>query len=406
MAQRSQPPLRPGHTLRLLQGASEMVPAMVAAIDAAARLVRLESYIFDFLGEGLVLAQALERAAARGVAVNLVIDGFGSLPVPPEWQARFDAAGVQCRIYAPLGWLGVLSLGSWRRLHRKLCVVDSALAFCGGINVLDDLLDSDHRQLPAPRFDFSVEVRGPLVADVEATMSRLWLRLEAVRDVRGVEIKRALHALRASGVPPAELAPPPRPPEGSARAALVLRDNLRNRDSIERAYRRAIGHAREEVIISNAYFVPGRKMRSALVAAARRGVRVRLLLQGRYESFMQYYASRPVYGELLRAGVEIHEYAASFLHGKVAVVDGAWATVGSSNLDPLSLLLAREANVVVEDQAFAALLRERLVRAMETAGRVMSADGYSNRPLRERFMERIALFLMRLALVVQGQRYL
>ena len=129
---------------------------------------------------------------------------------------------------------------------------------------------------------------------------------------------------------------------------------MRNRARIERAYRRAIGRAREEIIIANAYFVPGRRMRHALETAARRGVKVQLLLQGRYEYFMQYYAARPIYGALLRAGVQIHEYSPSFLHAKVAVIDGRWATVGSSNLDPFSLLLAREANVVIEDAGFAA----------------------------------------------------
>src|SRR5690606_3980994 len=151
-------------------------------------------------------------------------------------------------------------------------------------------------------------------------------------------------------------------------AALLLRDNVRHRSDIEKAYLRAIGLAREEIIIANAYFVPGRKLRRALGLAAGRGVRVRLLLQGRDEYFPQYHAARPVYGELLAAGIEIHEYSPSFLHAKVAVIDALgprpWATVGSSNLDPLSLLLAREANVVVENREFARDLRERLADAM------------------------------------------
>jgi cardiolipin synthase A/B len=164
--------------------------------------------------------------------------------------------------------------------------------------------------------------------------------------------------------------------------------------------------ARDEVIIANAYFAPGRKMRNALIAAAHRGVKVQLLLQGRYEYFMQYYAARPIYSALLRAGVQIHEYSPSFLHAKVAVIDGHWATVGSSNLDPLSLLLAREANVMVEDPAFAALLRERLGRAIREEGRAMDPREFESRPLRQRFMEGVALALMRLALAVQGKKYL
>jgi len=193
------------------------------------------------------------------------------------------------------------------------------------------------------------------------------------------------------------------------RAALVLRDNLRHRRRIEQHYLRAIAMARQEIVIANAYFIPGRKLRRALVLAAGRGVRVRLLLQGRYEYFMQYHAAKPVYGVLLEAGVEIHEYAPSFLHAKVAVIDALgdkpWATVGSSNLEPLSLLLAREANVVVEDGTFASDLRARLVHAMEHAGQQVDPARYLQRPLRERVLDWLAYGLMRLALWVTGKRY-
>ena len=189
-------------------------------------------------------------------------------------------------------------------------------------------------------------------------------------------------------------------------ADLVLRDNLRNRSRIERSYRKAIGEAREEIIIANAYFVPGRKLRKGLIHAAQRGVRVRLLLQGRYEYFMQYHATRPVYGALLAAGVEIHEYSVSFLHAKVAVIDGHWATVGSSNLDPLSLLLAREANVVVDDVAFAQDLRARLEHAaFEQGGVRVDPAAYANRPWRQRFLDRIAFGVMRVLLFLNGKRY-
>ena len=190
-----------------------------------------------------------------------------------------------------------------------------------------------------------------------------------------------------------------------SRAWLVLRDNLRHRKDIERAYRRAVGRAREEVLIANAYFLPGGRLKRALVQAARRGVKVTLLLQGRYEYFMQFHAVRSVYQALLEAGVDIHEYETSFLHAKVAVVDGHWATVGSSNLDPLSLLLAREANVVVDDRAFAATLRAHLVAAIASHGRRVEPDAHGSRPWRQRFLDQLAYRLMRLALLVTGHRY-
>ena len=396
---------RSGHGLQLLQGSRALFPALIEEIDLARNEVRLETYIFDFTGAGSEVAYALERAARRGVAVKIVVDGFGTKPLPPHWHERFLEAGVDWRVYAPLGRLRLLWPGSWRRMHRKLCVVDGQIAFCGGINILDDFHNPGHDALVSPRFDLAVRVTGPLVSEAHAAMTRVWLRMQAMRDIRHAHLAGALVSLRALETLPAAL--PLAPAVGcNSRAALVLRDNVSNRSRIERAYRRAIGQARSEVIIANAYFAPGRKMRRALVLAAQRGVKVQLLLQGRYEGFMQYYAARPIYGALLGAGVEIHEYSPSFLHAKVAVIDGRWATVGSSNLDPLSLLLAREANVEVNDAAFASQLRALLVEAMAHGGRVISPLEYQNRPLRQRFMEAVALGLMRLAIAIQGKTYL
>jgi cardiolipin synthase len=396
------------HRVRLLQGAQELFPALVGAMDAALSDIQFETYIFDFTGSGASVAEALERAARRGVRTQLVVDGVGTGALPGEWAGRLEAAGVQVRVYSPLGPLGLLLPQRWRRLHRKLCVVDGCVLFCGGINVLDDLHDPNHGALAAPRLDFAVQATGSLVAAASETMDQLWWRMQAVRDMRERRLPEALQALRVASA--ARHAADEAQHQGPAmRAALLLRDNVRHRSRIEKAYRRAIGAARHEVIIANAYFLPGGKLRRALLMAARRGVRVRLLLQGRYEYFMQYHAARPVYGALLEAGVEIHEYAPSFLHAKVAVVDALgerpWATVGSSNLDPLSLLLAREANVVVEDAAFAADLRGRLVQAMQQAGRRMEPARYAGRPLRQRVLDGAAYALMRLALWITGKRY-
>ena len=399
------------HDVRLYQGAQELFPALVEAMDAALSDIQFETYIFDFTGAGSSVGEALARAAQRGVRTHLVVDGVGTGRLPALWAARLTAAGVQWRVYSPLGRLGLLLPSRWRRLHRKLCVVDGRVLFCGGINVLDDFHDPNHGALDAPRFDFAVRATGSLVVQASDAMEQLWWRMQAVRDVRKRRLPEALQALRtASAQRHAEQQIGPLRGSGAqVRAALVLRDNVRNRARIEKTYLRAIGSARHEVIIANAYFVPGRKLRKALLMAARRGVRVRLLLQGRYEYFMQYHAARPVYGALLEAGVEIHEYAPSFLHAKVAVVDAMgdrpWATVGSSNLDPLSLLLAREANVVVEDTAFARDLRQRLVHAMQHAGHRMDPARYAGRPLRQRVLDRLAFGLMRLALWLTGHRY-
>ncbi|MBH1978803.1 MAG: cardiolipin synthase ClsB [Comamonadaceae bacterium] len=395
------------HQVRLLQGAQEYFPALIEAMDAALADIQFETYIFDFTESGASVAEALMRAALRGVHVHLVVDGVGTGRLPQAWADRMRSAGVQVQVYSPLGPLGLLLPQRWRRLHRKMCVVDGHLLFCGGINVLDDFHDPNHGVLTAPRLDFAVAVTGSLVVPASDAMEQLWWRMQAVRDVRQRRLPEALRALRAASAARHEDMSPDS--HSDMRAALLLRDNVRHRTRIEKAYRRAIGTAREEIIIANAYFLPGGKLRRALVMAARRGVRVRLLLQGRYEYFMQYHAARPVYGALLKAGIEIHEYEPSFLHAKVAVIDalGArpWATVGSSNLDPLSLLLAREANVVVEDAAFAAELRARLEHAMQHEGRGLDPARYADRTWRERVLDRVAFVLVRLALWLTGSRY-
>lgn len=410
MAQ-ADPHVYPGHRLDLLEGSRAYFAALAEAMDAAQHEVWLETYIFDVTAGGAVVAEALARTAQRGVQVRLVVDGVGTGQLPEGWQARLQTAGVQCRVYSPVGRLGLLMPRQWRRLHRKLCVVDGAVAFCGGINVLDDFHDPNHGTLDAPRFDFAVRVTGPLVAEVHATMQQLWFQLQGLRDIRQRDFKGAVRSFRAAtlAVQPVVATENDAGVSGNSRAALVLRDNFRNRSRIERAYRKAIASAHSEIVIANAYFLPGSKLRRALEMAARRGVKVQLLLQGKYEYFMQYHAARPVYGALLKAGVEIHEYASSFLHAKVAVVDGqserAWATVGSSNLDPLSLLLAREANLLIEDACFARQLHGRLQHAMAHDGHRVDVADYANRPWLQRVKERLALVVVSLALLVQGKRY-
>ena len=410
-----------GHQLLLLQGGAELFPALVEAMDAARSVIHLETYIFEFAGSALMVAEAMERAARRGVSVRLVVDGIGTPRIPAEWSQRFADAGVQWRIYAPMGRLGLLVPSTWRRLHRKLCVVDGIIGFCGGINLIDDQDDVALGRLNEPRLDFSLRVVGPLVADMVDTMEQLWWRLQAVRKARQREFKAAWDALKVAN-PVGDFsrllqvfedsgstleqgsAPAPLVVDG-ARARLLLRDNVSHRHDIERAYLKAIGAARHEIVIANAYFIPGRKLRRALTLAAARGVQVRLLLQGRYEHFFQYHAARPVYQTLVKAGVHIHEYAPSALHAKVAVVDQRWATVGSTNLDPLSLLLAREANVMTTDRRFSKQLHERLDQIVHQASRRIDAQSLDRRPLLQRMLDRVAFGLMRVTLFLTGHRY-
>ncbi len=388
--------------LQLLEGSIAFFPSLITAIDSAEKSIQLETYIFDLTASGADVAQALERAAQRGVQVRVMVDGFGTPAFPDEWKHRFKSSGIEWLVYEPMVTLGIFLPSQWRRLHRKLCVIDSAVAYCGGINLLDDWHDPSYGKLTAPRFDFCVRVNGALAKDIQMATSQLWERRSSGKSVNIKRMKSAIetipsvlkrHHWQASAQ------------TGKTLAALVLRDNITNRGQIERAYLKAIGDAHQEIIIANAYFVPGAKLRRALIFAAKRGVKVQLLLQGKYEYFMQYHAARPVYGALLAAGIDIYEYDKSYLHAKVAVIDGVWATVGSSNLDPLSLLLAREANIVIQDAAFAQSLRQRLLLAMANEGKRVDAVQMANRPWSQRINELIAFAVMRMGLWLFGKRY-
>lgn len=336
----------PGNRIALLETGAQYFPALLAAIEAAACEIHLETYIYADDPTGRQVTAALAGAARRGVAVRVLVDGFGAREFPDGPGRRLTEAGVDVQIYRAEIAPFKLRRHRLRRLHRKLVAVDGRVAFVGGINIIDDN-DTPHL---GPRFDYAVRIEGPLVARVRASMAHLW---------------RLIGWARLRRRPPA---PPPSPCRLDAavdtvEAAFVIRDNLRHRRDIEQAYLEAIDGARREILLANAYFLPGRRFRRALIAAARRGVAVRLLLQGQVEYALLHYATQALYGSLLDEGIRIFEYRAGFLHAKVAVVDDDWATVGSSNIDPYSLLLAREANVVVRDIGFAAQLRGSLERA-------------------------------------------
>ena len=376
--------LIPGNRLTLLRNGAEYFPALEAAIDHARREIFLESYIYEYDVTGRQISAALERAARRGVTVHLLLDGFGSRMLPKAVVEEMRAAGMQVMFYRPDVSLR-FKRHRLRRLHRKIAVIDTRIAFVGGINIIDDMDTPD--QIP-PRFDYAVAVEGPLLAEIHQSARRLWALIGW--------LQLRLHYSRRQKVP-LRIAP-----RGSIAAAFVRRDNIRYRGAIETAYLEAIDSATDEIIIANAYFLPGRRFRQALAQAAARGVRVVLLLQGRVEYVLLHYASRALYGMLLGAGIEIYTYHKSFLHAKVAVIDSRWATVGSSNIDPFSLMLAREANVVALDADFAGTLRGSLLQAIGEGSQQIMADRWKQLSYYQRFLAWASYGLVRLLMGMAG----
>jgi cardiolipin synthase len=383
-----------GNAVRLLQGGDELFPAMHAAIAAARHEVWLATYIFHHDPTALELVEALQAAARRGVRVRVVVDGFGSkaaLPTLREHMGGGDSRpGIELAVFRPmLGWWTWLQPGQMRRLHQKVCVVDGEVGFVGGINLIDDRLDIRHGRTELPRLDFAVEVRGPVVAPMLQAVRAVWRRARL-----GRELRAELAALARSTQPMARLrrlVRELRMPQGAAlqagegrlapvQAAFVLRDNLRQRRTIARSYIAALRSARTRIDIVSSYFYPDTAFRRALRAAARRGVAVRILFQGKVDYRIAGLAAQALYDELLAAGVRVFEYTPAFLHAKVALVDDDWATVGSSNIDPLSLLLNLEANLIVRDAGFNADLAARFETALADS-REVSAEALRGRGL-------------------------
>jgi len=366
----------------LLAGGDDLFPAMLRAIAAARHQVWLATYIFHDDPASQAIAEALADAARRGVWVGVVVDGFGSKASLTRLSSWLVGAGVNLTVFRPVDrWWRLLQPGQLRRLHQKLCVVDHDHAFVGGINIIDDRNDLNHGWFTLPRLDFAVALQGPLVVEVEQAARAIWSRAALGADWREevaqiarsaqplARARRVWQRLRMTRGLPGDVLPS-RPP-GPVQAMLLVRDNLRRRRSIEQAYVGAIAAAETRIDIICPYFYPGRVFRRVLRAAARRGVRVRLLLQGKADYRFAALAAQVLYDELLGSGVRVFEYTPTFLHAKVAVVDDDWATVGSSNIDPLSLLLNLEANVVVRDQAFAAELAQRFEASLTDATEVL-----------------------------------
>ena len=373
----------PGNRLQLLNSGREYFPALLAALDAAREEIFLESYIFADDPTGRAVASALCRAAVRGVSVHVTVDGFGARNFAHDFLPQLRAAGVKAQIYRPE--IGGLSLRKHRlrRLHRKLVVIDARLAFVGGINVVDD--DNAPPDM-RPHYDYAVQVEGPVLEAIHRAARRMH------ESLLRAYLKRRLQPDPARSFPCS----------GTQDACFLIRDNIRHRNDILNAYLAAINGARREILIANAYFLPGIRFGRALYNARKRGVAVTILLQGKTDHPFLRYATQALYATALNIGIRIFEYEKSFMHAKVAVIDGEWATVGSSNIDPFSLLLAKEANLFVRDAGFALQLRNSLHEAMTQGAAEKEAEHHAASPWLARLLRWGSYALVRAMVGIAG----
>ena len=369
--------------LKLLQCGEQFFPALLEAIASAREEIYLETYIFALDATGEKIISALETAASRGVIVRLIIDWIGSgHRLAFQLQEKMLARAIDCRVFNPWFRRGLT------RTHRKIVVIDHQVAFVGGINIISDLHsdDGDPSQLPFPRWDFSVAIEGKLVSRIHKEIEAQWLKTGKLEILKRLQIARDLRRHPRLHFTHEGL------------AALVIRDNLRNRNTIQKSYLKALGNAKKNAILANPYFSPGRKIRHALMRAAQRGVEVSLLL-GVGEFDWQDAVTQSYYPALLEHGVKIYEYRKTRLHAKVAVIDQEWATVGSSNFDGFSLFLNHEANIVVRDRGFSGelyqLLRQGLCDATQIDQQKLQRQGWLTR-----IKNRIAYYFYRLIMLV------
>ncbi len=355
-----------GNSVDLLENGEAYYPRLMEAIGSAQKEVFVETFIIFEDKIGIPFQQALIAAAQRGCRVELTVDGYGSANLTAEFIRQMTDVGIGFHVYRPatklLGWRTNL----FKRLHRKIVVVDGRVAFVGGINISHDHV-ADYG--PGSKQDYAVQVQGPVVDDIHR-----FCELSVAKMVWHTDSRRRWWR-RHRQVPrkPAQQA------VGRARAMFVVRDNDRHHTDIERQYRDAIKAARSRIVIANAYFYPSFRLLRNIRDAAKRGVDVSLILQGKPDMWYVQWVAQNLYAYLIRAGVTIYEYCERPLHAKVAVVDDEWATVGSSNLDPLSLYLNLESNLIFRDTPFNRHLASRLQFLMQNTCRKVVWDAIPRR---------------------------
>ena len=380
-----------GNHIQLLRSGEEYFPALITAIDAASQTIYLQTYIYEIDKAGISIGNALKQAAQRGVSVNVLLDGFGCKDMPKTYVAELENAGVLLMFYRQKVSPWTLKKNRLRRLHRKIAVIDNKIAFVGGINIIDDNNVPDNTP---PRIDYAVRIEGALLPSIAASVYKLWRRMAFTR----LNFTLSNHAFVNQTI---TISPVKSTVIKGINAAFVVRDNVLHRRDIENAYLTAINAAISEIIIANAYFVPGRRFRHALLKAAKRGVKIELLLQGRMEYFLML-ATHAFYSLFLKNGIHIYEYRKSFMHCKVAVIDSYWATVGSSNIDPFSMLLAREANIMVQNTAFATDLRSEICNSIREGAHQVSAKEWLQGHLFKRALSWLVFGIVRVFMGILG----
>lgn len=369
-----------GNEVQLLEGGEEYFSLLTEHIHNARSEILFEAYIYHEDRVGMAIAEALMSAAKRGVKVVVTLDGIGCFSLSSEFVSRLKEAGVDILIFRPLHFFPRLRNLLSERLHRKIVVIDKHIVFVGGMNITEEQLFSHPSKA---RMDHAVKIKGPVVEFVRRVLLGFRFRIErkwvewskAVRDWRREEIQN---------------------PDLPAKAAFVIRDNFRYRKKMERHFRKGFDQAQSQITIAAAYFLPGRRLFRSLILAARRGVRVRLILEGKVEFPWLKWATSNLYQRMLKAGIEIYEYQPYILHSKLICVDRHWTSIGSCNLDPISLFLNLEANLVIDDESFGQEVESKLEELCRDS-KAVTLESLAKRPWWKNLLARASYTFLRIA---------
>ena len=364
------PPILEGNRLEVLLNGDQIFPSMLSAIRGARKTITFESYIYWSGTIGREFAKALSERSRAGVKVHVLLDWLGSSKLDPDQLAMMVDAGVSVRKFHEPVWYHLDRMNN--RTHRKVLVVDGTVGFTGGVGIAD--VWSGNAQDPDHWRDTHFRAEGPVVAQMQAVFMDNWIKVTG----------EVLHG--AEYFPPLER-------RGSGAAQMFSSSPEGGSESMHLMYLLAINAAAKSIHLSSAYFVPDELTREALIAAARRGVRVQIITPGKHmDAETVRRASRARWGDLLQSGIEISEYQPTMYHCKVLVVDGLWISVGSTNFDNRSFALNDEANLNILDPAFAA--RQIAIFEQDRAlSRPITFAQWQQRPFTEKVVEHTAALL-------------
>ncbi len=357
-----------GNHVTALQNGDEIFPAMLAAIRAAKRTITFETYIYWSGETGATFSAALADMARAGVSVNVTVDWLGSAKMDTQLLEEMKRAGVKLHRYRPLSWYELGRLNN--RTHRKLLVVDGIVGFTGGVGIADQWQGKGND--PEHWRDMHFRVEGPVVAQLQSAFNDNWIKMT------GEILNGSEHF-------------PSITPQGAMDAQLFLASPAGGSESMALMYLMTIAAASSSIDLAASYFVPDELALAALLAARDRGVRVRILVPGEHiDSEVVRLRSRAMWGDLLRAGVEISEYEPTMMHTKMLIVDSLLVSVGSTNFDERSFRLNDEASLNVYDVEFAKDMTEVFENDLKRSQR-LSLRAWTERPWTERIGEWLAL---------------